>query len=227
MAIIGFFSIPSSKIIGYALPVMPPLALLAALGWDDAMARLKLAARTQSRLFAVLCAGAIALAAAANMAAASYTRKYDAQDVAHALRAAGAQPSDTVYLLDEYAYDLPFYRQASTPMVVLQDWPEMRLRSGDDWQHELLDGTAFDAQAARVLQAPGVLAQAHSQPGVWLLAHRDNAPPGWARVFKGRAWTLYRPLAPGSSDDQPATRSSSTNTASLLAKPTSAVTAKR
>jgi 4-amino-4-deoxy-L-arabinose transferase-like glycosyltransferase len=30
-AIIGFFSIPNSKLIGYALPVMPPLALLAAL----------------------------------------------------------------------------------------------------------------------------------------------------------------------------------------------------
>ena len=198
LAIIGFFSIPSSKIIGYALPVMPPLALLAALGWDDAMARLKLTARTQGRLFAGLCAACIALAVAANMAAANYTRKYDAQDVAQALQAAGAQPSDTVYLLGDYAYDLPFYRQASTPMVVLQDWPAMRLRSGDDWQHELLDGTAFDAQAGTVLQTPDALAQAGAQPGVWVVSRQDGALAGFARVFKGRAWTLYRPLAANS-----------------------------
>ena len=197
LAIIGFFSIPSSKIIGYALPVMPPLALLAALGWDAALARL--GAQTQGRWFAGLCALSLGIAVAANLAAANYTRKYGAQDVAQALRTAGAQPSDTVYLLGDYAYDLPFYRQASTPMVVLQDWPAMRLRSGDDWQHELLDGTAFDTQAGAVLQTPDALAQARNRPDAWVVSRQDSALDGFVRVFKGRAWTLYRPLAAGSS----------------------------
>ncbi|MFC5519984.1 ArnT family glycosyltransferase [Polaromonas jejuensis] len=195
LAIIGFFSIPSSKIIGYALPVMPPLALLAAMGWDDAMARLRLAARARGRWFAALCLASLGIAVAANMAAADYTRKYGAQDVAQALQAAGAQASDTVYLLGDYAYDLPFYRQASTPMLVIQDWPALRKLDGDDWQHELLDGAGFDAQAARVLQAPEVLAQAGKQAGVWVVAGRDTPLDGFVRVFKGRAWSLYRPQA--------------------------------
>lgn len=204
LAIIGFFSIPSSKIIGYALPVMPPLALLAALGWDDAMARLKLAAQTQDRWFAALCVTSIAIAVAANMAAANYTRKDGTQDVAQALQAAGAQASDTVYLVGDYAYDLPFYRQADTPMVVLQDWPALRQLPGDNWQHELLDGADFDAQAARVLQAPAVLAQARTQGGAWVLArHDDIALDGFTRVFKGRAWSLYRPLAQSSHASAP------------------------
>jgi 4-amino-4-deoxy-L-arabinose transferase-like glycosyltransferase len=35
--IVGFFSIPSSKIIGYVLPVIPPMAVLSALGWERMM----------------------------------------------------------------------------------------------------------------------------------------------------------------------------------------------
>ena len=199
LAIIGFFSIPSSKIIGYALPVMPPLALLAALGWEDAMARLRLSGQAQGRWFAALCAASLGLAVAANMAAADYIRKYSAQDVAQALEAAGAQPSDTVYLLGDYAYDLPFYRQASTPMIVIQDWPALRKSPGDDWQHELMDGAVFDAQAARVLQAPEVLAQSPAQPGVWAVARPDTALDGFRLVFRGRAWSLHQRQAAGRS----------------------------
>ena len=191
LAVIGFFSIQSSKIIGYALPVMPPLALLAALGWNAAMARTKLGAPAQGRWFAALCAGNTCIAVAANLAAANYTRQYGAQDVAQALQAAGARPSDTVYLLGDYAYDLPFYRQATAPMVVIQDWPEKRQAPGDDWQHELLDGEKFDAQAARVLQTPEALAQVG--PRSWVVARQDAALDGFVLVFKGLAWTLYRP----------------------------------
>ena len=204
LAIIGFFSIPSSKIVGYALPVMPPLALLAALGWDDAMTRLQLSLRAQGRLFAALCAASVGLAIAANMAAASYTQKYSAQDVAQALKSAGARASDTIYVMGDYAYDLPFYRQASRPMIVIQDWPALRKLPSDDWQHELLDGADFDAHAARVLQAPKALAQTHTLGGGWVVARHDTPLKGFVRVFRGRAWSLYQPqTAGGSASESP------------------------
>ena len=204
LAIIGFFSIPSSKIIGYALPVVPPLALLAALGWDDAVASLRLGLPAQRRWFAGLCAVCLGLAVAANMAAAHFSGKYITQDVAQALAAAGGQPSDTVYLLGpDYAYDLPFYRQASALMVVVQDWPALRQKAGDDWQHELLDGAVFDAQAARSLQTPEALAQASTQANVWVVTKQDTPPAGFARVFKGRTWSLYRPQSPAAPASAP------------------------
>ena len=196
LAIIGFFSIQSSKILGYAFPVMAPLAVLAAIGWDDAMARLRLARRTQEKLFAALCVLSVGIAIAGNIAAARYIEKYSAQDVAEALRAAGAKESDSVYLLGDYAYDLPFYRQAGKPMVVIQDWPALRKSNSDDWQHEMLDGTDFDARSAGVLQTPEVLAQASAKSGVWLLSSHDTPVAGFARLFKGRAWTLYQPQPP-------------------------------
>jgi 4-amino-4-deoxy-L-arabinose transferase-like glycosyltransferase len=204
LAIIVFFSIPSSKIIGYALPVMPPLALLAALGWDAAMARLKLGAQARRQLFAALCLASLGLAVAANLAAGDYTGKYGTRDVARALQAAGAKPSDTVFLLDNYAYDLPFYRQASAPMVVIQDWPALREQAGDDWQHELLDGEDFDARAAQVLQAPEVLAQASTQARVWVVARQHKPLDGFALVFIGSGWSLYRPLASSPNSGGPA-----------------------
>ncbi len=197
LAIIGFFSIPHSKIIGYALPVMPPLALLAALGWDDAMARLRLTTQAQRKLFALLCATSLVIALAGNVAAARYTDKRGAQDLAQALEAAGAKPSDTVYLLGGYAYDLPFYRQARTPMVVIQDWAELRKSAGDNWQRELFEAADFDAQAARVLQMPEALEQARAQADAWLVAKNDAAVgrhlDGFALQFKGAAWSLYKP----------------------------------
>ncbi|MEP6964411.1 MAG: glycosyltransferase family 39 protein, partial [Polaromonas sp.] len=205
LAVIGFFSVQNSKIIGYALPVMPPLALLAALGWGAAMARTGLGARAQGRWFAALCVTSIGIAVGANLAAAHYTGKYGTRDVARALEAAGGRPSDPVYLLDNYAYDLPFYRQASTPMVVIQDWPALRLEDGDDWQHELLDGEAFDAPAAQVLQGREALARASTQARAWVVARQHKPLDGFELVFIGSGWSLYRPLAasPESHGGQP------------------------
>ena len=200
LAIIGFFSIPSSKIVGYALPVMPPLALLAALGWDAAMAKVKLSTQAQGRWFAALCVVSMGIAVGVNLVAAEYTKKYATQDIAQALEAAGAQPSDTVYLLTDFAYDLPFYRQASTHMVVLQDWPALRRSPGDDWQHEMLEGADFEPPPDGVLQTPQVLAldlTQRGERGVWVLARHKTELGGFVRVFVGSGWSLYKPLDQG------------------------------
>jgi len=161
------------------------------------LARLRLTTGAQRKLFSALCATSIAIAVAGNMAATRYTSQRGAQDVAQALEAAGAKPSDTVYLLGGYAYDLPFYRQASTPMVVIQDWPALRESAGDSWQRELFEGADFDVQAASVLQTPEALVPARAQAGVWLVAKNDAAAgrqlDGFALLFKGAAWSLYKP----------------------------------
>lgn len=79
------------------------------------MARLRLTTGAQRKLFAALCATGIAIAIAANLAATRYTNQRGAQDLAQALVAAGARPSDAVYLLGGYAYDLPFTGKPATP----------------------------------------------------------------------------------------------------------------
>nr|WP_279343802.1 glycosyltransferase family 39 protein [Variovorax terrae] len=186
-AIIGFFSIPNSKLIGYALPVIPPLALLAALGYE----RLLGGHRASRAVFAALCALAIGVAVAANVVAGRYSRGTGSLDVAQALACAAA-PGDRIYAVGEFPYDLPFYIQAQHPMIVVQDWPELRRSAGDNWRRELFEGADFDAGAAQVLQPPEALAAARGQPGNWVLAPRGVAVDGFARVAQGSRWVLYR-----------------------------------
>jgi 4-amino-4-deoxy-L-arabinose transferase-like glycosyltransferase len=197
-AIIGFFSIPASKLIGYALPVMPALALLAALGWERAWGQRRFA----GKLFAALCVLSLVLAAVLNVAAARYTDKKSARDVA-AVLACQAGPTDTVYVAGGFPQDLLFYIQARKPLVVVQDWAALRQSAGDNWERELFEGADFDRDAAAVLQAPQVLAAAAAQPGNWLLQTRETAAlPGWKKVTEGAAWTLFESAA-GSAAEGP------------------------
>lgn len=199
LAILVFFSIPQSKIVGYILPVMPPLALLAAMGWDGAWGQRAWA----GKLFAGFSAMAIALAVGGNTLAGFFSAKNSTRELARTL-ACQAQPQDTVYVSGGFPYDLPFYAQTSSALVVLQDWPKERASAGDNWRRELFEGADFDAAAARVLQTPDVLAQAGKQSGNWLVAsvsHGQSAvgPPSedWEPIQQTEAWALFRSGAKG------------------------------
>ena len=191
LAILVFFSIPNSKLIGYILPVMPPLALLAALGWQRTMAHRTLA----GRVFAGICVLNIGMALALVLKVGDITKTSRTQDVAAAL-ACAAVPGDTVYVSDAYPYDLPFYAQTSKPLVVLENWPLLRKQVGDGWQRELFEGANFDAQAAQVLQSIDVLADAAQTPGNWFVVRAGNPVAqnlsGWGLFYKGAGWDLYR-----------------------------------
>jgi 4-amino-4-deoxy-L-arabinose transferase-like glycosyltransferase len=187
LAIVLFFSIPNSKIVGYVLPVIPALAALAALGWQRCFGNQP----QQGRWFALLCTLAVAIALAAQVAAARYTQKHSAQVLAQHF-ACLANPSDTVYAVGDYPYDFPYYAQTSQPMVVVQDWPQLRQHAGDNWRRELFEGADFDAQAGQVLQTPDVLDSAAQQPNRWVIAPADFKVSGFTLVFAGKAWSLYR-----------------------------------
>ncbi|TXT37103.1 MAG: glycosyl transferase family protein [Comamonadaceae bacterium] len=199
VAILVFFSIPHSKLVGYILPVLPPLALLAAMGWQRAMAQRAWAGKAFAGL--VLVNGALALGLVLKVG--EVTRDSRAQDLAEVF-ACAAQPSDTLYVSDAFPYDLPLYAQTTKPMVVLNDWPMLREQAGDGWHRELFEGADFDAQAGRVLQALSVLAQVAHTPGHWYAGRSGSTltanQPGWTLYFKGAGWDLYRSGGAGSAD---------------------------
>jgi hypothetical protein len=191
VAITLFFSIPNSKLIGYVLPVVPPLALLAALGWQRSMAQ----RRRAPRIFAALCVINAGLALAIVTQVGEVTRSGRAQDLAQVLACAAA-PSDTIYVTGAYPYDLPFYAQTRKPMVVLEDWPLLRQQAGDGWQRELFEGADFDATAARQLQSPQLLAAGAGVSGNWLVLRIGSEKTldlsGWKRFYEGAGWLLYQ-----------------------------------
>ncbi len=191
LAILLFFSVPNSKLVGYILPVVPPLTLLAALGWQRAMAH-----RSWSgKAFAALVVVNLGIALGIVLSVGQVTRTTRSQDLAQVLACAAA-PTDTVYVSDAYPYDLPFYAQTVKPMVVLGDWPELRRHVGDGWQRELFEGADFDAKAAQLLQPMDVLKQVAPNPGSWFVARRSSQltanMPGWVLFYQGAGWDLYR-----------------------------------
>jgi 4-amino-4-deoxy-L-arabinose transferase-like glycosyltransferase len=191
-AIIVFFSIPNSKLVGYVLPVVPAVALLAALGWQHTMAHRLVAAK----VFVALCVLAIGIAVSLNTLVDDVTRDSRAQDVAQVL-ACEARPSDTLYVAGgSYPYDLPFYLQVAKPLIVIQDWSQERKKAGDGWQRELFEGAEFDARSATVLQSPEALTQAAEKAGNWLVAFQGDGPvlefEGWKLFHQGAGWSVYQ-----------------------------------
>ena len=193
LAILGFFSIPNSKLVGYALPVMPPLAVLAALWWQVHVAP----RRWAGFAFGALVCANLGLALGAQMAATSYTAHRSTADVADVL-ACSAHAADVVAAVDDYPYDLPFYAQLTKPVEVIQDWETLRQTAGDNWRRELFEGADFDAVAARSLVPLSRLVSLRQEPNAWVVAPNGSAVlnaqshDGFTRVFEGQAWTLFR-----------------------------------
>ncbi|MDI1246490.1 MAG: glycosyltransferase family 39 protein [Rhodoferax sp.] len=191
LAILVFFSVPNSKLVGYILPVVPPLALLAALGWERVMAH----RASERKVFITVIVINIGIALGIVLNVGHVTRKTRTQDLAQVF-ACAANPADTLYVADGYPYDLPFYAQTRKAMVVLGDWPELRKRVGDGWQRELFEGADFDAQAGQALQSEAVLAKVAQTPGHWFVARKSNRMtaglPGWTLFYQGAGWDLYR-----------------------------------
>ena len=194
IAITVFFSIPSSKLVGYILPVVPALAFLAALGWERVMSHRAHA----GKLFAGLSLLNMGIATAIVLSVGEVTEKTRAQDIAQVL-ACEASPDDTVYTLGGYPYDLPFYAQLTKPMVAINDWDFQRANARDGWERELFEGAEFDAEAAKVLQPASVLIEASATAGNWLVTHNtENLVedlPGWGLASTGTGWNLYKSSA--------------------------------
>ena len=192
IAIVGFFSIPHSKLIGYVLPVMPALALLAAIGYGEWLKNRPQVSRWLLPLLALL---TVLIAMTTTLLGGRFSLTQATIDVAQTL-ACEASPDDTVYALGGYPYDLPFYTGAQKPMVVIQDWPQLRRSAGDSWQRELFEGADFDAPAGRGLQGLDALTAAQQRPGNWLLLPsamaQQQRPAGWTLVQEGVSWTLLR-----------------------------------
>ena len=193
LAILGFFSIPNSKLIGYALPVMPPLAVLAALWWQRHLARRAWAVW----LFGVLSLVGVGVASFANHYAGVFTLERSTRGVAQAV-ICQVGPEDILAVVDDYPYDVMFYAQRQRPMEVIQDWTREEREAGDDWRRELMDGVAFDTAAGAVLQPMSRLAELRNNSHAWVLApqwqhaFRTETYAGFAEAYKDDAWILYR-----------------------------------
>ncbi len=185
LVIVAFFSAPRSKLVGYVLPALVPLALLLAQAW-----RGRRAARGMAVVSALLCVAAVP--------ALMHWGKPDDADVGAALQARLA-PGDRVLVTGDPFFDLRLQARLTTAPAVLADWDALRSQGGDNWQRELLDAARFDpGHGEQVLWTPARLARERCAAGrIWLVAMPAHALPDAQPVFTGRRATLYALPRPG------------------------------
>lgn len=160
-----FFSLPQSKLIGYILPAVPPLAFLIAEGFWQAGSP-----PPRARRWWWLSAALVAAIGLGVVAALAGLPQRSTREIALALAAQRSQ-DEPVYMLHRYDFDLPFYARLATPVRVIDDWSSPQVQQSDNWRKELADAGQFAAaHAAATLLPPAALPGALCQSRVsWVI----------------------------------------------------------
>jgi 4-amino-4-deoxy-L-arabinose transferase-like glycosyltransferase len=190
-AVVLFFSLPQSKLVGYVLPALPPLALLVAEG------HARSASWRGHRALWVVSGGAVLLSCAAVVALAAWGGA-SSRDLGLALRAQ-RQPGEPLFMVGRYDFDVPFYARLAQPVRVIEDWRDEEVARRDNWRKELADAGRFaPARAARVQVAPADFAQALcGAPVSWVIGKAGDPmlkdlPREAVLVKAGRGGSLWR-----------------------------------
>ena len=163
-----FFSLPASKLVGYCLPVLPPLS------WTIAEACLSMrttaaATGVRRRWLQASAAAAVALCLGIAVAAIWFQPRSSAA-VGRAL-AAERKAGEPVLFVDGNFYDVPLYGGLREPVVIVGHWSDPAYLGPDGWARELGDAARFEpARARRVLIEPKDLVPSIcAAPRVWLV----------------------------------------------------------
>lgn len=164
--VVVFFSVPKSKLLGYVLPALPPLAWL--LGWA-----VRAALERPLWRHAVLALGAGASLAV--VAVLALSPGDSSQSLGLALRGARTAGEPVVFL-NRHPFDLSFYARLESPVRVMGHWRPEDIVQRDDWRNELFDAGRFDPAASqdRLLSAQGLPAFLCRSGTAWLVGTRSE-----------------------------------------------------
>lgn len=157
VVILVFFSIPASKLPGYVLPTLPPLAYLVADAFDRRWPGF------QSWVPKLVATLAFALCPALIGAAVKFDDQ-SARPVLPIVEPLLHQGVPLVYI-NEFVYDLPFYLAHPRPIPVISNWDDPNLPLHDNDRKELFDAGAFNPKLMPQVLVPQ--AQWHT----WLCTH--------------------------------------------------------
>jgi 4-amino-4-deoxy-L-arabinose transferase-like glycosyltransferase len=164
--IVGFFSIPSSKLVGYILPVLPPLAYLVA----DGLSR-KIGVGEWPRYLKYSVAAAVVVCLSAIVANSLFNSKSD-KKLAE-LIAMQRQPGEPVVFLQNQFFDVPFYLGLREPVKIFDDWNLPPAKQHDNWHKALKDAGKFDPVRAQLLlrDRKQFVNELCTQPVSWVFAN--------------------------------------------------------
>jgi 4-amino-4-deoxy-L-arabinose transferase-like glycosyltransferase len=182
-SILLFFSIPTSKLIGYILPTVPSLALLLALAFDKALTHTtkepaeKL--RWQGRIAIMALIGALLSVTTVVIFAIIDHKSH--KEITLTVRDRIAPDADVVFY-NYYYFSVPFYLDRTQPALVTGPWDDPNNFRSDGANTELYTSAKFDPQAAKhilistdQLGTMATEAKQGKRPPVWIFVQRDDA----------------------------------------------------
>ncbi|OZI20388.1 dolichyl-phosphate-mannose--protein mannosyltransferase [Bordetella genomosp. 9] len=137
--VVAFFSLPASKLVGYVLPALAPLAVLVAEVIAAGLAGRD--AESTRRGYRLCQAVAIAFCVLMTVFVAIYSSPTSAP-LARRARPDFKQ-GDQIVMLHAYAYDLPMNMRDTRPAWVVDDWNNPEIPVRDNWRKELYDAGQF------------------------------------------------------------------------------------
>jgi len=145
LVILAFFSLPSSKLVGYILPVLPPFAYFVAEPFSFWIAQNPARGRRWYGItLAVAAVFCITIVVGVRLA-----DKESASPLAQAIRSEFSA-NDQLVMVDVYQYDLPFYLRTTLPAWVISRWSDPEISRKDNWRKELFDAGKFDPSVAQL-----------------------------------------------------------------------------
>lgn len=176
--VVVFFSLPKSKLLGYLLPALVPLAFLIADGFGSVRAPTRAARWVWWAGVAVgtsLCLGTVL--------AFSLRPMHSSRELAKAL-AAQRNSTEQVFMLNHFYYDLPFYARMREPSVVVDTWSSPQLSQHDDWHREFADAARFapERSSSTLLSSRELTDSLCAAPLSWLVG--SNRAPAMYSFLK-------------------------------------------
>ena len=170
VVVVGFFSLPQSKLVGYILPAVPPLAYLLA-----RLALWRFASPPAKRSLLSLWLGGAGLLCAVlsvvlgTVAAAPSTLLRPLQHFA-------VQPQDKLVMIDGLFYGVPFYLRVVDEPYIYSDWNDPKLHMRDNWKKELSDAAGFATaeQAAHLIDYARLREMVCGKDGIWVVANQQD-----------------------------------------------------
>jgi 4-amino-4-deoxy-L-arabinose transferase-like glycosyltransferase len=171
IVIVVFFSLPASKLVGYALPAVPAIAMLVA----EVVAERSLRWRSLPVAMAVI----TAISLVTVIYVLGRNDPYSSKPLATAWREQAA-PGEPLISLGVYRFDFPLYGKVPEPMPVLMDWSDPAIVKRDSWPRELADAARFDPKAGQhvLVNQSELPAMLCAQAVTWIItAAKENRPP--------------------------------------------------
>jgi len=204
-AVVVFFSIPSSKLVGYVLPAVPPLAVLVAHRLAG------LGGGFNARSWVLRTAAVAALLCLAALVGAALHERTNIKGLAAMIRPQLGN-GDHVIALGHYPFSASFYLRLRRPIGVVERWDDLALvKSKDTWRKELAEAAAFDSvRESSILMTTRAFADALCRrERVWVFGSEADLAhyPQLAALERVARWgqaVVWRSVAPSLDQPRPA-----------------------